>query len=852
MTAMTPRVARHHLFAVLGLACAALALACLAVICLPPPAFETTITMATPESGYAWVASLPKTFPRMLRPLYRISKGDIDGDRSTKLTENGRPLGPGGALHDDIRQMGQGRYSHWGNSLYFAASDNSNPNTNGRRYILRTTTSARGYIYGITAIAAGLALLFFYLCKGKSAFTELWLIGKGLPAELWRSAKKWRLALQEKQNLYWIAYTKRFFRPPGLKLYARRFCEIWRKSGPARRLSLCVSLALFLASCVSLACLAFITSKHRIFIYFAGAGFAGLASLLYFLWIKKLTFSEFFRETITVLQRRKRAWHEALQRDRANFAFETFVWTHFLYGLGMFLLAFVLLSTLWPPFFEATFESDTEIPRLRILRDIFSGKTAIGDIRPPADHVYFDGLYIIYAFASFVMKYGAALLSRLHFSSIAVDNVDELIIFTMYFVNTGLLALACAFLFHFVLKVTKSIVPAMLFALVFICSYQTITAFNLIRSDAYITSCLLILICFSVSFALGRLRKHSYLVAGIFSALLVCTKVTAFLFLLIPLLAFFIQRKNAVFRNEAYKYALVLCIGTLLLQFRYILNPGHILSNASSILTQMRVWNALMSKTPLFYYNVDIYQSEPFFLALTLLGVVINIFGIRKNKPSSILLASFFFFSLLGLPAPKLARWGYHIFLLALFLLITAHLYIVEKVRLTRWRRLYSLSVLLLAAGLLFDGGKNFITTKRDLANRYNRELRVQIAAASWLRNNIPAKEKICILTSSEWQMPPGDFNYVNEGFFIDYNKPGFVANYRLPEVSELPASCPIFILGSFHHYFYGFILASHNPHVDWNGYFAMLEKRFPPVVFESADKKNWLKIFRINSHDTR
>jgi hypothetical protein len=31
-----------------------------------------------------------------------------------------------------------------------------------------------------------------------------------------------------------------------------------------------------------------------------------------------------------------------------------------------------------------------------------------------------------------------------------------------------------------------------------------------------------------------------------------------------------------------------------------------------------------------------------------------------------------------------------------------------------------------------------------------------------------------------------------------------------------------------------------------------MLEKRFPPVVFESEDKKNWLKIFRINSHNTR
>ena len=769
MTAMTTKIAQHHSFAVLGLVCAALALACLAFISFPPT-FDIPITKANPNSGHLWITNIPQKIPRTLRHLYRMSNGDIDGDRSARLTENGRPLGPGGALHEDIRQMGQGRYSHLGGALYFSTSDNSDPTANDRAYVVT------------------------------------------------------------------------------------------------------------------------ITAKPRIFIYQAGAVFTGLASLLFILWVKKLTFSEFFRETIAGLQRtiaglqrttaglqrttaglqrttaglaglqrtiaglqrRKRAWHEALQRDRANFAFETFAWKHFLYGLGMFLLAFILLSALWPPFFEATFEADTDIQRVRIFQDIFSGKTSIGDIQPPPNHVYFEGHYIIYAFTSFVIKPGAALLSRLDFSPVAAGNVDELIIFTIYFVNTGLLALASAFLFHFVLRVTKSIVPAMLFTLVFICSYQTITAFNLIRSDAFITSCLLILLCFSVSFALGRLHKHSYLVAGIFSAMLVCTKVTAFQFLLIPLLAFFIQRKNAVFRNEMYKYALVLCIGTFLLQCRYILYPGYILINAPAILKKMREWNAMISKTPLFYYNINIYRSEPFFLALSLIGIAVNIFGIRKNKPSHILLASFFFFSLLGLVTPKLPRWGYHIFLLALFLLITAHQYMAEKFRLTRWRRLYSLSVLLLAAGLLFDGGKNFLSTKRDLAKRYNNELTVQIAAASWLRNNIPAKEKICILTDSNWQMPPGDFNYVNEGFFIEYTNPEAVANYRLPDVSGLPASCPTFILGNAHRDLFGAMMASRNPHLEWYGYFAMLEKRFPPVVFESEDKKNWLKIFRFNSNNTR
>jgi len=88
---MTTRIARRRRFAVLGLVCAALALACLAVISLPP-AFETTITKATPESGYAWVASLPKTFPN--RFLYKVSNGDADAvsPKDMLLTEDGRRL----------------------------------------------------------------------------------------------------------------------------------------------------------------------------------------------------------------------------------------------------------------------------------------------------------------------------------------------------------------------------------------------------------------------------------------------------------------------------------------------------------------------------------------------------------------------------------------------------------------------------------------------------------------------------------------------------------------------------------------------------------------------------------------
>jgi pectate lyase len=54
-----------------------------------------------------------------------------------EVFEDGRPLGPGHAPHEDVRRLGQGRFSHWGDRLYFSTSDNSDPRTNGRHYTVK-------------------------------------------------------------------------------------------------------------------------------------------------------------------------------------------------------------------------------------------------------------------------------------------------------------------------------------------------------------------------------------------------------------------------------------------------------------------------------------------------------------------------------------------------------------------------------------------------------------------------------------------------------------------------------------------------------------------------------------------
>lgn len=54
-----------------------------------------------------------------------------------ELYEDESRLGPARSRHDEIRELGQGRYSIWSPLLYLSTSDDTNPSTNGRTYTLR-------------------------------------------------------------------------------------------------------------------------------------------------------------------------------------------------------------------------------------------------------------------------------------------------------------------------------------------------------------------------------------------------------------------------------------------------------------------------------------------------------------------------------------------------------------------------------------------------------------------------------------------------------------------------------------------------------------------------------------------
>ena len=81
------------------------------------------------DQGHAYIYPLQPNF----------CGGDTDNalfGSLAHLFEDGVELGPPHTQHDRIRSAGGGRFSHWGNQLFFSTSDNSSPIANGRSYHL--------------------------------------------------------------------------------------------------------------------------------------------------------------------------------------------------------------------------------------------------------------------------------------------------------------------------------------------------------------------------------------------------------------------------------------------------------------------------------------------------------------------------------------------------------------------------------------------------------------------------------------------------------------------------------------------------------------------------------------------
>ena len=121
----------------------------------------TVPEIGTPERFRYTVALRPSAY----RPYF-----DVEGDAlrharraRTRVFEDGRRLGPPHRPHDYIREDGGGQFSHWGSTLYFSGSDNSDPRVNGRIYTVVTAATLPLeilWVWGLFVLAGAFRAIF--------------------------------------------------------------------------------------------------------------------------------------------------------------------------------------------------------------------------------------------------------------------------------------------------------------------------------------------------------------------------------------------------------------------------------------------------------------------------------------------------------------------------------------------------------------------------------------------------------------------------------------------------------------------------------------------------------------------
>jgi hypothetical protein len=129
----------------------------------PDVSYTIASSAIRPEIGQAYAAVLD----RGTSWAYRMPTDSAATPSASRLQlfEDGHPLGPPHSLHADIREKAGGRFSNWDDALIFAASDGSDPRSNGRIYSITSPTEMRlrlKLLLGAALVLPDLAWVIFF------------------------------------------------------------------------------------------------------------------------------------------------------------------------------------------------------------------------------------------------------------------------------------------------------------------------------------------------------------------------------------------------------------------------------------------------------------------------------------------------------------------------------------------------------------------------------------------------------------------------------------------------------------------------------------------------------------------
>ena len=117
-----------------------------------------------PVDGFSYWVDLNQ----LGRPELHSQADTLNKPKASSLIvlENGKKIGLSHSIHEDIRRIGKGYFSHWGNGVYLSTSDNTDPRKNNRNYSLEYRTyPGKVFIYITTVLVLIVLVLNHRLLK---------------------------------------------------------------------------------------------------------------------------------------------------------------------------------------------------------------------------------------------------------------------------------------------------------------------------------------------------------------------------------------------------------------------------------------------------------------------------------------------------------------------------------------------------------------------------------------------------------------------------------------------------------------------------------------------------------------
>lgn len=458
---------------------------------------------------------------------------------------------------------------------------------------------------------------------------------------------------------------------------------------------------------------------------------------------------------------------------------------------------------------------------------------------PPTAQPYLDGINLPNALGAAAVRLAADQFPALR---AYLPTEDAFNIAGVTAINILAYAMACMVFYAAVLRITRSVVIAVVAALAMFFSPQML-AINLIRVDYLMILPVMVMFYCSVRIAEGEAGLPTAVLLGVASAFAVTMKINGVFFLSLPVLAAAAQlidtrRMQATLRVGAIAFAaFAACYAALMARYWYFLSLSGTVDLYRQMIDGVAQWSWALGSAGL-YFNIErMHEHGEAFVVLYLACIVIVMIYARRDPVALFLSSTAILWSIAAAFTLKHERGGYH--LVPIFLTCIA--YVAGRTLAAR--------PLLRYAGLALIGAPAAVSLVHGVAF-YNKRVTeavtessafqiVKRAPRAWIAAHVPRGQTVCVPLHSSWALPINDLGLklIYGPLDLPYLDAARMAAFAPPALDALPSQCPLMVLEDFHINFFNAMFRRASPDMAqrWMAFYQALAERWPPRVFHSA-----------------